>query len=58
MGYYLYNDGHNNILIKLNGKTLATLNQLNLSYDLIEITKLFGIKLMKLLKELLKSKPK
>lgn len=43
MGYYLYNDGHNNHLIKLNGKTLATLNQLNASYDLIEIAKLLEL---------------
>jgi hypothetical protein len=43
MGYYLYNDGHNNHLIKLNGKTIATLNQLNANYDLIEIAKLLEL---------------
>jgi len=43
MGYYLFNDSENNHLIKLNGKTLATLNQLNANYDLIEIAKLLEL---------------
>lgn len=43
MGYYLYNDGENNDLIKLNGKTIAKLNQLDGSYDLAEIVKLLEL---------------
>ena len=43
------------ILIKLNGKTLATLNQLNASYDLIKLLNYLELANEALLKNYLKS---